>query len=109
MASQSHKFLLFPRTFSWHGLHLSLLVSVITVFIATTTFAQSYSPSSIPAVPDSRKPGSNIQPSQTSGAPPVVAPPKPAADPKPQATTWSNEGLFSQSTQFAFQSSNAEH
>ena len=77
--------------------------------MATTALSQSYSPSAIPAVPDSRKPGSNIQPSQAAGTPPVVAPPKPEVDPKPQATTWSNEGLFSHSTQFTFQLQPANH
>lgn len=80
----------------------------MTLCLGATTFAQSYSPSAIPAVPDARKPGPNIQPSQpTSTQPPTTQPP--ATPPVAPATTWSNEGLFSQSTQFTFQLQPANH
>ena len=109
---------LFPRPFSQQRLISGLALGFMTLCLTATTFAQSYSPSAIPAVPDARKPGRNIQPSQPSptqppaAQPPATTPPiaqPPATPPVGPATTWSNEGLFSQSTQFAFELQPANH
>ena len=99
---------LFPRPFNQQRLISGLASGFMTLCLTATTFAQSYSPSAIPAVPDARKPGPNIQPSQPSSTQPPTAQP-PATPPVAPATTWSNEGLFSQSTQFTFQLQPANH
>ncbi|MFZ4643799.1 MAG: ShlB/FhaC/HecB family hemolysin secretion/activation protein [Phycisphaerales bacterium] len=108
---------LFPSPFNQQRLISGLASGLLTLCLTANVFAQSYSPAAIPAVPDARKPGRNIQPSQPSSTqPPAAQPPAtppaaqpPATPPVAPATTWSNEGLFSQSTQFAFQLQPANH
>ena len=114
---------LFPRPFSQQRLISELAAGFMTLCLTATTFAQSYSPTAIPAIADALKPGRKIQPAQATGSqpvaekpaatPPVVTPPAATppvvTPPKQMATTWSNEGLFSQSTQFAFLLQPANH
>ena len=70
---------LFPRPFSQQRLISELAAGFMTLCLTATTFAQSYSPTAIPAIADALKPGRKIQPAQATGSQPVAE--KPAATP----------------------------